>query len=172
MTDNNYSDFHSDEDNDFELAPGDQVLVRSLKHEDLDALVRIDKRATGLDRRRYYEQKIKEALDESGVRVSLVAEIDGFVAGFIMARVDYGEFGRTEPVAALDTINVDPRHRGSGVGQALLSQLKMNLSGLHVDTIRTNINWNDFDLLAFLGNCGFEPSQRLVFRRDVPPRGA
>lgn len=168
MADSNLTIFDVTEADDLDLAPRDQVPVRTLKAEDIDALVRIDKRITGRDRRDYYERKLKEVLVESGVRVSLVAEIDGFVAGFIMARVDYGEFGRTEPVAALDTIDVDPGYRGRGVGQALISQLKMNLTGLQVGAARTNVNWDDFNLLAFLGKCGFEPSQRLVFSRKVP----
>jgi hypothetical protein len=37
-------------------------------------------------------------------RISLAARKDGIVAGFVMARADLGDFGRSEPVAVLDTI--------------------------------------------------------------------
>ena len=93
---------------DFEALSRDKVPVRSMRAKDLDALVAIDRRITGRDRRAYYEQKLAETLDETGVRVSLVAEQDGHPVGFIMARVDFGEFGRTEPEAVIDTIGVDP----------------------------------------------------------------
>ena len=69
-----------------------------------------------------------EALHESDVRVSLVAEQDGRPVGFIMARVDFGEFGRFEPTAVMDTIGVDPDYRDRGIGRALLSQLLINLT--------------------------------------------
>lgn len=142
--------------------------IRSLHGDDLEALIRIERRVTGQERRDYYTAKMAEALDETGIRVSLVAEIDGHVAGFIMARTDYGEFGRTEPVAVLDVINVDPGHGHHGIGHALISQLYTNLGGLMIETARTTVAWDNFPLLGFMENCGFAPSQRLIFRRAIP----
>ena len=72
----------------------DRIPVRSLREADLKALIAIDLRITGRDRSAYFERKLAEALHESDVRVSLVAELDGRPVGFIMARVDLGEFGR------------------------------------------------------------------------------
>ena len=155
-------------DNDEGEAPArDYVPTRSLRQEDLRAVVRIDERTTGANRQEYYERRFEEVLDESGIRVSLVAEIDEHVAGFIMARVDYGEFGRTDPIAVIDIIGVDPRYQGEGVGAALMSQLQTNLSGLRVEATRTNVEWNDFQVLAFLEACGFETSQRIVFTKKL-----
>jgi len=101
------------------------------------------------------------------VRVSLLAERDGLPVGFIMARVDLGEFGRFEPTAVLDTIGVDPDSRGQGVGRALLSQLLVNLGTLRIERVRTEIDWRDRELLGFLDHCGFLPSQELCFDRFV-----
>ena len=102
-------------------------------------------------------------MHESDVRVSLVAEIDGRAVGFIMARVDLGEFGRIEPAAVMDTIGVDPDYAGHGVGRALLSQLLANLATLRVDKILTEVDWADRELMAYLDRCGFRPSGRLSF---------
>tara|TARA_B100000315_G_scaffold260416_1_gene321577 strand:+ start:6732 stop:7244 length:513 start_codon:yes stop_codon:yes gene_type:complete len=157
------------ETDDFEQPARDHVPVRSLVADDLDAIVKIDRLSTGEDRKEYYERRLHEALEQSGVRVSLVAEVDDFVAGFIMARVDFGEFGRAEPVAVIDTLGVDPRYRGKGVGAALMSQLLTNLDGLQVEATRTVVEWDDIDVLAYMQSCGFKPSQRLVFIRKVPP---
>ncbi|NQV57326.1 MAG: GNAT family N-acetyltransferase [Rhodospirillales bacterium] len=156
-----------EDDNSDEGPARDYVPVRSLDAEDLEALIRIEKRITGNERRDYYTQRIKEALDETGVRVSLVAEIDGHIAGFIMARTDFGEYGRNEPAAVLDVINVDPRHGNKGVGRALMSQLFTNLNGLMIETTRTTVTWDNFGLLGFLEGCGFAPSQRLIFKRAI-----
>jgi ribosomal protein S18 acetylase RimI-like enzyme len=93
--------------------------------------------------------------------------MDGRPVGFIMARVDFGEFGRTEPEAVMDTIGVDPDCGGKGVGHALMSQLLGNLATLRVERVRTVVEWNDFPLLSFLDRCGFSPSQRIAFRRAI-----
>ncbi len=152
---------------DFGPLARDRIPVRAMKESDLRALITIDRRITGGERSAYFERKLMEALHESDVRVSLVAEQDGGAVGFIMARVDFGEFGRFEPTAVMDTIGVDPDYRDRGVGGALLSQLLINLTTLRVERIRTEIDWRDRELLAFLDNCGFRPSQQLCFEQAV-----
>jgi len=159
-----YSDPDAD---DFAALSRDKVAVRSMQESDLAAIVRIDKKLTGKDRSAYYERKLAEVMKESGIRVSLIAEADDMPIGFIMARVDYGEFGRTEPMAVIDTIGVDPGHGRGGVASALLSQLLANLSILHVDRVRSTLRWDNFTLMKFLARNGFQPAQRLVLRKRV-----
>jgi len=159
-----YSDPGGD---DFVALARDRIPVRSMREDDLAAIVRIDRRYTGRERNAYYQRKLKEVLSESGIRVSLVAEHDGLPVGYVMARVDYGEFGRTEPAAVIDTIGVAPDFAHHGVGQALLSQLFANLAGLHVETVRSTVKWDNFGLLRFLRGVGFQPAQRLVLTRPV-----
>jgi ribosomal protein S18 acetylase RimI-like enzyme len=101
------------------------------------------------------------------VRVSLVAELDTVPVGFIMARVDLGEFGRVETTAVIDTIGVDPDYQNKGVGRALVSQLLANLGTLRVEKVRTEVDWQDHDLLAYLDRNGFRPSQQLCFDQPL-----
>jgi ribosomal protein S18 acetylase RimI-like enzyme len=152
---------------DYAALSRDTVPVRSLTEADQTAIVTLDRKITGRDRAGYYRRKVAEVMRESSVRVSLVAEIDGCFAGFVMARVGYGEFGRAEPVAILDTIGVEPAFARQAVGRALLSQLFANLGSLRVERVQTEVAWNGFGLLKFLERSGFTPAQRLVFRRRV-----
>jgi ribosomal protein S18 acetylase RimI-like enzyme len=145
----------------------DRVPVRSLKEDDLAAVARIDRKLTGRDRSAYYAAKFREMLTESGIRVSLVAEEDGFVVGFVMARVDFGEFGKVDNTAILDTIGVHPGFAGSGIGHALLSQLFLNLSTLQVEVVLTQVTPENIGLQRFLYSCGFHPSQRLVLGKTI-----
>lgn len=145
----------------------DRIPVRSMAERDLRALVSIDRRITGRDRAVYFKRKLADALTESNVRVSLVAEIDGGAVGFIMARVDVGEFGRVETTAVIDTIGVDPDYQNRGVGRALVSQLLTNLGTLRVEKVRTEVEWQDHDLLAYLERNGFLPSQQLCFDQSL-----
>jgi GNAT superfamily N-acetyltransferase len=149
---------------DTDVAP---PLVRQLGPEDLDALVQIDERITGQDRREYLKRKVDEVLHESAIQVSLVAEEDGFPVGFAMARVDFGDFGRIDAAASLDTIGVDPRFAGHGFGRALLSQMIENLAALHVERLETEVALEAFDLSRFLLRSGFAPSQRIAFRKAL-----
>jgi ribosomal protein S18 acetylase RimI-like enzyme len=145
----------------------DAFTVRSMAEQDLPAIVRLDRRITGRDRSSYLARKTSEVLKQSAVRVSLVAEVDGQLAGFLMARVDFGEYGRTEPTAVLDTIGVDPAFARRGVGSALLGQLLRNLGSLRAERVITEVEWNDLPLLGFLARNGFEPAQRLAFDKAI-----
>ena len=74
-----------------------------------------------------------------------------------------------EPVAVLDTIGVHPGFRGLGVGRALLAQLRTNLVGLNVGTLRTEVAWEDQEILAFFHHEGFRPAERLCLDLEVTP---
>ncbi len=160
-------DYSAPAGDDFEPLAHDRVPVRSIVPGDLDAIVAIDTKLTGHDRRPYYQAKIEEVIGETGVRVSLIAEADGRPVGYIKARVDYGEFGRAEPTAVIDTIGVEPGHGHHGIGAALMSQLMVNLEALHVEALRTTVSWNNFPLLGFLNRSGFRPAQQLVLSLSV-----
>lgn len=162
-----YWQVHGAGGNDYDTLSRDRVPIRSLQEKDLDAIVRLDRKLSGRDRSAYYQGKFQEMLVESGIRVSLVAERKDLIAGFVMARVDYGEFGRPFPRAVIDTIGVHPGEKGRGVGRALLSQLLINLSILQVESLNTQIQWQQPELHGFLQKCGFVPCQRLVLSKQV-----
>ena len=151
--------------NDFERLARDNADVGAMEPGDLADIVRIDRSITGCDRLAYMKHKLVEAMHDSAIRVSLTARLDGTIVGFVMARVDFGDFGRTEPVAVIDTIGVDSNYAHRGVGHALLSQLFANLGALRIERVETVVAPHDFALLGFLYDVGFTPSQRLPFVR-------
>jgi ribosomal protein S18 acetylase RimI-like enzyme len=146
-----------------------EPTVRALRAEDLDAIVRIDARVGGRPRPEYLHAKLTKALDE-GMQMSLGAEIDGRLVGFLMGAVYYGEFGRAEPVATIETIGVHPDFWQRGVGRALWAQFARNMRGLRVGQVQTQVGWNDWRLLAFLERVGFTPAPRVCLQSslDVP----
>jgi predicted N-acetyltransferase YhbS len=159
---------------DLNAEPGrldtDGILVRTLRASDLDAIAAIDERIVGRSRSRYYEIKVRDALVPGALKVSLVAECDGSVAGFLLASLYYGEFGMPEPSAVLDTIAVAPDRRGRKLGKALLRQLVTNLRGLGIEKIRTEVDWDQFELLAFLAHGGFRLAPRICLELDLSSR--
>jgi ribosomal protein S18 acetylase RimI-like enzyme len=153
--------------NDFEHLARDVADIRLMRPTDLPDVVRIDAASAGHVRNAYMERKLAEAMHDSAICVSLVARVDDAIAGFLMARVDLGDFGRTEPVAVLDTIGVHPDYRHRRVGHALLSQLFVNLGGLRIERVETIVAPHDLELLGFLYAVGFAPSQRIPFARAL-----
>jgi predicted N-acetyltransferase YhbS len=144
-----------------------EIPVRSMAGGDLEAIVRLDQKITGRDRSAYLRRKADEVLNQSKLRISLVAEAEGQLVGFLMARVDFGEFGRMEPIAVLDTIGVTPAFSGQRIGRALVEQLLRNLGSLKADRVVTEVEWGHLPLLGFLGKMGFGHSQRLAFDKAI-----
>ena len=159
---NQEADFSDPFSSDPDSLEHNDVYIRSLMESDVSAICRIDRHAMKRDRSGYIQQKVSEVINQSGVRISLVAESEGMLVGFIMARLDYGEFGRTSSMAVIDNIGVDPGY--TGIGQELMRQLIANLGSLRVDGIRTIIRWDDCDLIRFLSHNGFVQSQRIALR--------
>lgn len=160
-------DFSADPPNDYERAARGQAEVRTMVPEDLGEIVRCDRSITGRDRSAYIGARLVEALDDSAVRVSLSARVDDTIVGYLMARADLGDYGRTEPVALIDTIGIAPGYEGRGVGRAMMAQLFSNLGSLGVERVESLVAPSDLRLLGFLYHLGFAPSQRLPFVRQL-----
>ena len=159
-----------DLDNEHENLEMERVTVRTLAPEDLPWVVRIDEAHTGHSRRPYYEIKLREAQVDTAMRISLAATVDGEPAGFVLARLYYGEFGMPEPTAILDSIGIAPMFSKQAVGRALIEKLKANLAALHIERIETVVEWNHTDLIGFFNRCGFEPASRLCLELDINKR--
>ena len=147
-----------------ELVPDletETVVVRAMSESDLEAVVRIDAEASGRRRRRYFELMLKRAVQNAELQVSLTAVVDGAVAGYLVGSLYYGEYGLTEPNASIDAIGVAAHMRRQRVGHALLRQFRANVGALGATVIRTEVDWDDFDLLPFFHGEGFVPSRRL-----------
>ena len=147
----------------------DAVLVRTMREGDLEAVVSIDAGATGRRRPRYFELMLERALKQSSLQISLVAELERRVVGFLVGSLYYGEYGVTEPSASIEAIGVHPQFRGRHVGRALMRQLRLNLGALRITTLRTEVAWDDFELLAFFKKEGFAPAGRLCLECTLDP---
>jgi ribosomal protein S18 acetylase RimI-like enzyme len=147
----------------------DAVLVRTMRQDDLNAIVAIDAAASGRRRPRYFELMLQRSITQAGLQISLVAEADKRVVGFVIGSLYYGEYGVAEPSASIDAISVDAHIRGKNVGKALMRQLHLNLGALRITTLRTEVSWDDFGLLGFFRRQGFKPSSRLCLECALDP---
>jgi GNAT superfamily N-acetyltransferase len=147
----------------------DNIVVRLMNEHDLEAIVKIDAAGSGRRRSRYFELMLQRSVKQPALQISLAAEVDGRIVGFVIASLYYGEYGVSEPTASLEAVGVNPANRGQHIGKALLRQLRLNLSALRVTTLRTEVSWDDFDLLAFFKKEGFSPARRLCLDCALDP---
>ena len=136
------------------MSPPEDFTIRTLKKDDLNAIVEIDEKVLGENRRNYWEGKL-ELMNRKSSQVSLVVEMNGEVVGFILGDISGWEFGVPETIGWIDTIGVDPAYQKRGLAKALAHELIKNLKALGVKTIYTLVSWNDWDLLQFFHAMGF-----------------
>jgi predicted N-acetyltransferase YhbS len=134
--------------------PLEDLKIRFLSKEDLDAIVEIDESVLGERRKDYWEKKLR-LMNEKPSQVSLVAEVEGKVLGFILGDVSGWEFGVPDTIGWIDTIGIDPVYQKKGLATALAHELIRRLKAIGVKTIYTLISWNDWDLLQFFHAMGF-----------------
>jgi ribosomal protein S18 acetylase RimI-like enzyme len=159
-----------------------EVKIRVLNENDLDAVVEIDKKVLGKERRAFWKRKIAYA--DVYPRPALAAELDGKVVGFIMGYVSGWEFGVPDTIGWIDTLGVDPEYQRRGIGRALFNALIENFkhSGREripgvagaekptiegVNVVYTLANWNDWDLMQFYHAMGFKKGEMLNLKLKI-----
>src|SRR5512147_2594572 len=102
---------------------GQPTTVRALARENLDAVVAIDAAIEGRSRRDYFERRLRAALREPELHAQFAAVDAQGLAGYILARVLEGEFGRSETGLRLEVVGVRADAQGHGVGRQLFDAL-------------------------------------------------
>src|SRR5512136_3268829 len=132
----------------------ENLEIRALKPEDLGAIAEIDEKVLGKSRKDYWERRLA-LMNSKSSQVSLVAEVEGEVVGFILGDVSGREFGVPETIGWMDTIGVTPAYQKKGVATALAHELIKHLKAIGVRTIYTLVSWDNWDLLQFFHAMGF-----------------
>jgi GNAT superfamily N-acetyltransferase len=144
-----------------------EIAVRPVESTDLDAIVRIDEKLSGQTRKDYWRRRL-ELASLRPPWMSLVAETDGRLAGFVFGWVGESEFGIAEPTAWLDLIGVDPPYRGRGVGQALVERFVQSARELRaIRKVATLIDLTQSDIREFFLRLGFRHGPMLHMERPA-----
>jgi ribosomal protein S18 acetylase RimI-like enzyme len=132
-----------------------QSAIRPLQRDDLEAVVAIDAASYGRTRRGYFERRLDAALREPRLHAQFAASVDEGLAGYILARVMEGEFGRRVPALRLEIIGVRRELKGRHIGAALFDAL-CDFGRRHdIAEIRTQCAWNDHAMMRWLDGMGF-----------------
>jgi predicted N-acetyltransferase YhbS len=136
------------------MNPLENMKIRPLKRGDLETIIEIDEKVLGENRKDYWERKFS-LMNDKASKVSLVAEVEGKVAGFILGDVSGWEFGVPDTIGWIETIGIDPVYQKKGLATALAHELIKHLKAIGVRTIYTLVTWDDWDLLQFFHAMGF-----------------
>jgi len=143
------------------------IDVRPAEPSDLDALVRIDEKLSGHPRKDYWQRRLEIAALRPPW-MSLVAETDGRLAGFLFGWVSESEFGIADPTGWIDLIGVDPPYRGRGIGHALLQRFLDSGSELRsISKVATLIDLGQADIREFFTRLGFRHGPMIQMEREV-----
>jgi ribosomal protein S18 acetylase RimI-like enzyme len=129
------------------------VAVRPARPTDLPAVVALDARVTGLEKRAYWRGVFRRYGGAADGRQFRVAETGGRVVGFIIGEVRDWEFG-SPPCGWVFAIDVHPDARQAGVGTRLLQAIAARFRRAGVRTIRTLLARDNALVLSFFRSQG------------------
>jgi len=136
-----------------------------MEPEDIDAVLAIDKKISGVRRAVTYTDLITG--DLGGVLdLSFVAEVDGYIAGFILARRAYVG----EPVAEVGLVQilgVDPDYGRQGIATKLVEALLESGQSENLKAVRIMIKERDSQLQAFFAHMGFKRGQLIDYTKTL-----
>jgi ribosomal protein S18 acetylase RimI-like enzyme len=139
-----------------------KATVRVMKQEDMPAVVEIDSMAQDSPRSEYLQTKLVTG-------ISMVAEMDTKIVGFVMGAINRGEFGIPEKVATIDTVGVHPEFQNAGVGRILIEEFVTHTRQAGAQRIRTLVDWSrQWDIMGYFRSSGFTPAgSSIVLERKI-----
>jgi ribosomal-protein-alanine N-acetyltransferase len=128
------------------------VTIRAAERADLLAVVRIEKASFPQP---WPYDAFERFLDEPGF---LVAEVDGEIAGYVVADVTQ-QIGRA--LGHVKDVAVHPDRRGAGVGSALLSRSLAVLGAHGAETVKLEVRRSNDGAKRLYREFGFDPLRQV-----------
>jgi GNAT superfamily N-acetyltransferase len=143
------------------------ITIRPVDAGDLDAIVRIDEKLVGQARKDYWQTRLEIAALRPPW-MSLVAETDGRLVGFLFGWVGESEFGISVRTGWIDLIGVDPAYRGRGVARALVERFVDSGRQLRaIQKVATLIDLRQADVREFFLRLGLVHGPMVQMEKPV-----
>ena len=145
------------------------VAIRPVRAGDLDAIVAIDARVTGIPKRDYWRTVYaRYGAGRNAERQFLVAAAGEEVVGFVIGEVRDWEFG-SPPCGWVFAIDVRPDARQAGVGTRLLAAICAGFRRAGVDKVRTMLARDNHLILSFFRSQGMMAGPFIPLEMDLAP---
>ena len=148
---------------------GDALEIRAVRRTDLEQVIAIDARVTGLEKRKYWASVFRRyGTGGRGEPQFLVAVADSRVVGFVIGEVRDWEFG-SPPCGWVFAIDVDPSARLAGVGTRLLDAIRQSFRRAGVRKLRTMLARDNTLILSFFRSQGLMAGSLMSLEIDLEP---
>lgn len=146
--------------------------IRGMHPDDLEAVVELDARVFGRERRGYFERRLaalaeRDGLDPASRTLGLVAEENSALVGFVMGTLMSGEFGFAEITVLVDSIAIAPGRQRRGIGRQLADALVAEGAAHGARDVYTMVNWSSWDMLKFFNAADFGLAQTVLLHRRI-----
>ncbi len=141
------------------------LKIRRITPEDAKDLERIQSLITKSPSKTDFKKIIQEQLNRDK-DVSLVAEVDGKVVGYMISYMIYAGFG-IDKSAWIATFGIDPKFMGQGIGKRLAQETFKIYKKMGIKDIYTSVKWDSVDLLSFFKTLGFDRSEFINLRKEL-----
>jgi ribosomal protein S18 acetylase RimI-like enzyme len=140
-----------------------KIRVRPMEPEDIESVLAIDRKITGVRRAITYTELITG--DLGGVLgLSLVAEVDGQVAGFVLARRALVGEPAIE-VGLIQILGVDPDYQRQGVATRMINALLETCRAKKLSAVRIMANEKDSQLRGLFEHLGFRRGKLIDYTK-------
>jgi ribosomal protein S18 acetylase RimI-like enzyme len=130
-----------------------KIRVRPMEPMDIDSVLAIDSKITGVRRAATYTDLIIGDLGKIP-DLSFVAEVDGEVQGFLLARRAY--FGEPfDEVGMIHILGVEPDYQRQGIATKMVDALIEACQEKKLNAVRIMINEKDEQLRGLFERSGF-----------------
>lgn len=148
-----------------DIKPEPQISIRQVTEDDLPTILEIDHRITGSERAMTYASRPLGYVGGE-LSISMIAEIDGQIAGFLFGRLIDSPYGHAD-TASLEVIGVDPAYRRRGIGTRLVLAFTEHCQQEGAKSVRIVVSWHDWWYLSFLRSLGFVRGEMAEFIKSI-----
>jgi ribosomal protein S18 acetylase RimI-like enzyme len=141
--------------------------TRPLVAADLTRVIDIDAQYVGRRRAGFFRKRLEAALADPGGFAYLACDVDGSLQGYLLARLQDGEYGTAGRSASMDAIGVDSASGRQGMGRSLLAALYEILRHKGIGSVYTQAEWSNIAMLRFFAGTEFSLAPRYILERDA-----
>jgi GNAT superfamily N-acetyltransferase len=137
-----------------------------MAHSDIDNVVALDRKIGKGKSSITYRDMVATGAEFKRLDLSFVAETEGQVIGFVLARLAYVGIPFTE-VCIIHGILVDPNYQRTGIGNRLINSLMAHCYIEGINLLRALVPQYDDELHRFVQQLGFHPSHIINYDKTL-----
>ena len=136
----------------------ENISIREIRLEDTQAIQDIRIAISEEDAQVDFQKLMGQHVSDGNGKTSLVAEVNGKVAGYMISTTLYAGFGIGKS-AWIMSLGVHPEHMGQGLGLKLADRICDIYKEKGVSSIYSSVMWDSIDVLSFFKKLGFKRSE-------------